>query len=359
MARRATGAGRPRKHQKRPAGAGPGTLTIPADADATRIHVLEYGVDAAVEREVEDPAQLHPGERPERTLWVDVQGFADAAKLRAIARVFALHPLVLEDATNVPQRAKSEVHAHEHVLVARVPVSASDGSLEVPQACIILGRGWLITFQDRHRGLFAPVRDAILRGSGPIRQLGADYLAYALLDAVVDRYFPVVEALSSDLEDLESEVTQHPSPDLLARLQRVRRALAAVRRVGWPQREALGELAREPSPFVSNEVRVYLRDVEQHVRQIIELADSSRELAGLVTEIYLTQLSHRTNEVMKVLTLVSSIFIPLTFVVGIYGMNFDVMPELHWRFGYPAVLLATGAIALGLILWFRRRGWWD
>jgi magnesium transporter len=321
--------------------------------------VLEYGADSVQEREVADPEQLHPAARPGTTVWVDVQGFADTAKLRAIARVFELHPLVLEDATNVPQRAKSEVHAHEHVLVARVPVAAEDGTLEVPQACIILGRGWLLTFQDLRRGIFDPVREAIRQGSGPIRQLGADYLAYALLDAVVDRYFPVVEALATELEDVEAEVAQRPAPDLLARLQRVRRALAAVRRVGWPQREALGELAREPSPFVSNEVRVYLRDVEQHVRQIIELADSSRELAGLVTEIYLSQISHRTNEVMKVLTLVSSIFIPLTFVVGIYGMNFDVMPELHWRFGYPAVLLGMGAIAVCLILWFRRRGWWD
>jgi magnesium transporter len=224
---------------------------------------------------------------------------------------------------------------------------------------LILGRGWLISFQDRNRGFLDPVRAQIREGAGPIRKLGTDFLAYALIDAVVDRYFPAVEGLTSELEDLEAEVLERPSPAVLARVQHVRHALAVIRRVGWPQREALGELAREPSDFIGNDSRRYLRTAEQHIRQIIELADSSRELAGLITEIYLSHVSHRTNEVMKVLTLVSSIFIPLTFVVGVYGMNFDYMPELHERLGYPLVLLAMGGVAFGLILWFRRRGWWD
>ncbi|HEY8120826.1 MAG TPA: magnesium/cobalt transporter CorA [Myxococcota bacterium] len=297
--------------------------------------------------------------KPETNVWVDVHGFRDEGKLWEIAEVFGLHPLVLEDATNVPQRAKSQVHAHEHVIVCRVPVLDEAREIQTPQVCLILGRGWLITVQDREHGFFEPVRQQIREGVEEIRNHGVDYLAYALIDAVVDRYFPVVQELAETLEDLEAEVAEHASVSHLPRIQRVRRALTVIRRVGWPQREALGELAREPSAFITDAARVYLRDAEQHIRQIVELADSSRELAGLATEIYLSQVSQRTNEVMKVLTLVSSIFIPLTFIVGVYGMNFDFMPELHWRLGYPIVLFFMFGVALGLSIWFRTRGWWD
>jgi magnesium transporter len=290
---------------------------------------------------------------------VDVQGFGDEQKLWKIAEVFGLHPLVLEDATNVPQRAKSQVHAHEHVIVCRVPVLLSDCEVETPQVCLIVGSGWLITVQSHRRGFLDPVREQIRSGVDEIRRGGVDYLAYALIDAIVDRYFPVVQELAEQLEDLEAEVAERAAQAQLPRIQRVRRALTVIRRVGWPQREALGELAREPSQYFSESARVYLRDAEQHIRQIIELADASRELAGLATEIYLSQLSQRTNEVMKVLTLVSSIFIPLTFIVGVYGMNFDYMPELRWRYGYPTVVFGMALLAAGFGFWFRRRGWWD
>jgi magnesium transporter len=346
-------------HQRPPPGSSPGTLSIPPSATPTRIHVYEYAEGFHRERDVEDPRELRGYVKPETNVWVDVQGLRDEAKLRQIAEIFGLHPLVLEDATNVPQRAKSEVHAHEHVIVCRVPVLSESGEVETPQVCLILGRGWLITVQEHRRGFFDPVRTQIREGVGEIRKHGVDYLAYALIDAVVDRYFPVVQSLAEQLEDLESEVAEHAHATHLPRIQSVRRALTVIRRVGWPQREALGELAREPSAFVSDGARVYLRDAEQHIRQIVELADSSRELAGLATEIYLSQVSQRTNEVMKVLTLVSSIFIPLTFIVGVYGMNFEYMPELHWHHGYFAVWTLMGSVGVALAVWFRSRGWWD
>lgn len=358
MAAGAAPAPRPRRPRP-PIGATPGTLAIPDDAEPTRIHVYEYTTGIHRERDVDDPEDLRAYLKPETNVWVDVQGFRDEQKLWKIAEVFGLHPLVLEDATNVPQRAKSQAHAHEHVIVCRVPVLREDGDVETPQVCLILGAGWLITVQAQRRGFLDPVRAQIREGVGEIRQHGVDYLAYALIDAIVDRYFPVVQDLAEQLEDLEAEVAERASPAQLPRIQRVRRALTVIRRVGWPQREALGELAREPSAFVGAAARVYLRDAEQHVRQIVELADSSRELAGLTTEIYLSQLTHRTNEVMKVLTLVSSIFIPLTFIAGVYGMNFDYMPELRWKLGYPAVVFGMALLAAGFGLWFRRRGWWD
>jgi magnesium transporter len=359
VAQRGPAAPKPVMHHRPPPGSTPGTLAIPQDAAATRIHVYEYADGILRERDVEHPRDLRGYVKPETNVWVDVQGFRDEDKLWEIAEVFGLHPLVLEDATNVPQRAKSQVHAHEHVIVCRVPVLTQDGDIESPQVCLIVGRGWLITVQDHYRGFFDPVRQQIREGVEEVRKHGVDYLAYALIDAVVDRYFPVVQELAEQLEDLEAEVVERISSTQLPRIQHVRRALTVIRRVGWPQREALGELAREPSAFFSDAARVYLRDAEQHIRQIVELADSSRELAGLATEIYLSQVGQRTNEVMKVLTLVSSIFIPLTFVVGVYGMNFDYMPELHWKLGYPVVLFAMAGLALGLSVWFRSRGWWD
>ena len=342
-----------------PADAAPGTLQISPSASPTRIHVYEYADGIHRERDVDDPRDLRAYVKPETNVWVDVQGFRDEEKLWAIAETFGLHPLVLEDATNVPQRAKSQVHAHEHVIVCRVPMLGETGEVETPQVCVIVGRGWLITVQDHYRGFFDPVRQQIREGVEEIRKHGVDYLAYALIDAVVDQYFPIVQELAERLEDLEAEVAERANPAQLGRIQLLRRALTVIRRVGWPQREALGELAREPSAFFSEATRVYLRDAEQHIRQIVELADSSRELAGLTTEIYLSQVSQRTNEVMKVLTLVSSIFIPLTFIVGVYGMNFEFMPELHWKLGYPTVLFAMVALAVACSLWFRSRGWWD
>jgi magnesium transporter len=347
------------RHNRPPVGATPGRVVVPPDAEPTKIHVYEYSAGIHRERDVENPQDLRAYSKPSTNVWVDVTGFRDEGKLSEIAEIFELHPLVLEDATNVPQRAKSEVHAHEQVIVCRVPVLTDAGEVETPQACLILGRGWLITVQDRRHGFFDPVRAQIREGIEEIRNHGVDYLAYALIDAIVDRYFPVVQDLAEQLEDLEADVAERASAEQLPRIQRVRRALTVIRRVGWPQREALGELAREPSAFLSDGTRVYLRDAEQHIRQIVELADSSRELAGLATEIYLSQISQRTNEVMKVLTLVSSIFIPLTFVAGVYGMNFDYMPELDWKLGYPVVLFFMAAIAIGLSIWFRTRGWWD
>jgi magnesium transporter len=201
------------------------------------------------------------------------------------------------------------------------------------------------------------VRKRLREGTGTIRTRGADYLAYALLDSLIDRYFPVLDGFFDRLEALEERVHREPGPEVLAELHRVRRDLLVVRRVGWPQRDALRALVWEESPFIGAEVVRYLHSTEQHITQVMEAIDSARETANSMVEIHLSRLSQRTNEIVKVLTLLSSIFIPLTFIAGVYGMNFDYMPELRAKSGYPLVLLAMAAIAGGLLLWFRRRGW--
>jgi magnesium transporter len=221
-----------------------------------------------------------------------------------------------------------------------------------------LGRNYLITFQERYFGFFDAVRERIRAGVGPIWSMGADYLAYALLDTLIDHYYPVAENISQKLEDLEDEIVDDPHPDVLVDIHTLRRQLVVLRRVGWPQREALSTLLRSnTSPFITDQVRTYLRDTADHIAQIVELVDASHEAAIGLSEIYLSQVSFKTNEIMKMLTLMASIFIPLTFIAGIYGMNFENMPELHSAFGYFAVIGVMLIVAIGMLVYFRRRGW--
>ena len=290
---------------------------------------------------------------------MDLQGFGDEAKLRKLGEILDLHPLTLEDATNVPQRAKNEIFESYQLIIARAPLIGPDEKIEVPQVCMILGRNFVLTFQDRYFGFFDAVRDRIRMGAGrPIRQLGPDSLVYALLDTLIDHYFPIVEHLAESLEELEDEVSSGaPGAAALGRLHQIRRQLVVIRRVGWPQREALRSVLLEDSPFISDEVRPYLKNTEDHAIQIMEAVDSSRDMTQGLVDIYMSNVSQRTNDVMKVLTLMASIFIPLTFIAGIYGMNFESMPELRSRWGYPAALLAMLTVAIGMLVYFRRRGW--
>jgi magnesium transporter len=346
--------------QKRmpPVGARPGTLAIPADSPAPRIHVFDYDAETCREAAVEDPGELAPYLESSHKTWVDVQGFGDEAKLRKLGDLFGFHPLTLEGAVNVPQRASNQVGPDHQLIIARAPILSRDGLIEVPQVCMILGPNYLLTMQDRYFGFFDAVRSRLRDGPGrPIRRLGPDYLAYALLDALVDHYFPIVEHLATELEELEEEVSEDPGHDTLTRLHEIRRNLVIIRRVGWPQREALRHIIHENSPFISAEAQVFLRHAEQHITQIMEAVDSSREMTNGLVDIYLSNVSQRTNEVMKVLTLMASIFIPLTFIAGIYGMNFESMPELHNPLGYPLALGLMAAVAGGMIYFFWRRGW--
>jgi magnesium transporter len=357
VARLLTGAAAVFRKQHPPPGARPGTLAIPASSPPPTIHLYQYSRDELAERTLAAVEDLAGCLRPDRTTWIDVRGLGDEAVLRRIGAIFSLHPLALEDAVNVPQRAKSEPYAAHHLVIARMPVPQEGGGIDVPQVALFIGRDHLLTFQERSFGFFDPVRERLRAGTGPMRGAGPDYLAYALLDTLVDRHYPIVETLARELEDIEDEVIEDPAPDTLARIHRNRRQLVVLRRVGRPQREAVRELLAQPSPFVGDEVRLYLRDTHDHIAQVMELVDSSHEMSVGLMEIYLSNVSHRTNEVMKVLTLMASVFIPLTFVAGIYGMNFEFMPELRSRWAYPLVLAVMLGLAAGMVAYFRHRGW--
>jgi magnesium transporter len=340
-----------------PIGSRPGTLAIPPGSPPPRVRLIAYDVAGVRESDVTDLETLVAEHAGEGVCWIDVQGLGDEKILRRIGEIFEVHPLALEDAVNVPQRAKTELYPHQQLIIGRLPILKEDGGIETPQVCFILGPRYLVTFQERFFGFFDAVRERLRAGIGPIRAAGSDYLAYALLDTMIDHYYPIAERISDELETLEDEIIADPQPEALTRLHQLRRQLAVLRRISWPQREAVSALVREKTPFISDAVQVYLRDTFDHISQLVEMIDSAREMAVGLSELYLSTIGNRTNEVMKVLTLMSSVFIPLTFVAGIYGMNFENMPELHSQLGYYVVLVVMIVMAIGMLAYFYRRGW--
>jgi magnesium transporter len=339
-----------------PPGSRPGAYVVPADAPAARIRALVYGADRVEERSVAGPEELVAAAEAPGVSWIEVEGLGDGAVLNWIRDALGVHPLAVADLANVGQRPKFEDYGDRDLLVAqRVELDPEAGCL-LEQVSILAGPGFVVSVLERPCALFEPVRQRILNGA-LIRRMGSDFLVYALLDAVVDGFFPVVETIGDLLEVLEEEVVERPGRDLLGRLHAVRRTLLAVHRSMWRQRDALAQVMRhEGAPF-SDEVRVYVRDAHDHALQVLDATETFREMAVSLMDVYLSSVSRRLNEVMKTLTVMATIFMPLTFIVGVYGMNFEHMPELAWRWGYPAVWGLVVAVSLGLLFWFRRRGW--
>jgi magnesium transporter len=290
---------------------------------------------------------------------VNVDGLGDVGLIAALGEIFGLHRLALEDVVNTHQRAKVDVFG-DHIYIVTREVELTD-HVDTDQISLFLGKKFVVTFQERHGDCFGPVR-ARIRKSDLFRSHGPDYLAYALLDAVIDQYFPTLEELGERIESLEEEVVLNPKNDLVHRIHETKRELLALRRAIWPARDAINTLIRDINPLISDETRLYLRDCHDHVIQVIDMMETYRELGSDLMDIYLSSLSNRLNAVMKVLTMIATIFMPLSFIVGIYGMNFNTayplnMPELNWRYGYLfvwGVILATSA-GMGYFFW--KRGW--
>jgi magnesium transporter len=362
MTRRSSTRRKARRHHRLPPGTPPGTVEVDPSAPRPVVRVVGYGADGLHEQSVDDPAALPELLKRWPVVWVNVDGLGDAATIRRIGDVFNLHGLALEDVVSVHQRAKVEQYP-EYLYIVLRDFDLKDGHLESDQLSLFLGKHFVLTFQERAGDAFDPVRERLRQGKGRIREHGADYLAYALLDAVIDAYFPIVEFYGERLETLEDEVILRPSRTTISVIHEIRRELLALRRACWPLREAIATLQREFSAFISDETRVYLRDCHDHTFQVMDLLESYRELGAGLMETYLSSVGNRTNEVMRVLTIIATIFIPLTFVAGVYGMNFKTevspwnMPELTWRYGYPLCLLIMALISGGLLLFFRRKGW--
>ncbi|MGH6689916.1 MAG: magnesium/cobalt transporter CorA [Gammaproteobacteria bacterium] len=320
--------------------------------------MIAYSHDAVTETEGktldEALAAAGPGIR-----WINVDA-PDAAILRELGAHFKLHPLALEDVLTTPQRPKVERYADHYFMVLRVLwcVTPGEPDIDEEQVSVFFGRDWVITIQERAGGdVFEPVRESIRQARGRVRDGGADFLAYLILDSVVDALFPVLEVVSDGVESLESEVLR-PAPRTLHRLQRTRHVVLLLRRAIWPMREAIGTMQREEGALITADTRLFLRDSHDHAVQALELVEALRETLVDMMDVYLSVQNQRLNEVMKVLTVIATLFIPLTFIASIYGMNFEFMPELKWRWGYAWALGLMAVTAAGLLTFFRRKGWW-
>jgi len=351
---------KPRIRRRTEPGAPPGSFRVHPEAPHCVVRVLAYGPDDLIENKDPNLDTIAADLDRWAVTWIDVSGLGDAETLHRLGGVFGLHPLALEDVVNVHQRAKVETYGEQLFIVARTATQYPQVDSE--QVSVFLGKNFVLTFRESAADCFEPVRQRIRLAGGRIRSAAADYLTYALIDSAIDGYFPIVEQYADVLEALEDDIIADPKPVDITKIHDLRSELLMLRRWVRPHREALNALIRDDHPTISDETRVYLRDSFDHVIQLIDLLDTYREVCSDLRDFYLSTVSNRMNETMQVLTVIATMFIPLTFITGIYGMNFDRssswnMPELGWKFGYPAALAFMAVIA-GALFWFsKRRGW--
>ncbi len=340
-------------------GSEPGTLNIEPGAQPSRIVLIDYDHDHAIRKVDISPSALAPYLGTNTVAWVDVQGLGSEEILQQVGDIFKLHPLLLEDVVNVPQRPKVDDYLDQMLVTAHmIRLNPKKEGFETEQVSFVLGKQYLLTFQEEElEDDFELVRERIRSNQGKVRQEGPDYLMYLLIDSIIDAYFPVLEDYEDRIEDLETAILRQPSPHHMEKLYSVRRELLALRRLIWPLRNVMSVLIRGDEERISREVQIYLRDCYDHVIQVLDILETYRELASSLMELYLSAMSTKMNDVMKFLTVISTIFIPLTFIVGVYGMNFEVMPELKWKYGYFLTWGAMAVIALSLLYFFWRRGW--
>lgn len=351
-------------------GSSPATLTPHMDGGGGQradINLIHYDRDKLVETRIPDLGEWK--EPKAGVIWLDVGGLGDVETLRMLGERFHIHPLALEDVLNTGQRPKVEITADYIFVCMQMVFTEEEDGLFGEQVSIFLGRDFVITVQeDSQRDTFDPVRERIRSGRGMIRKSGADYLAYALLDSIIDHYFPVIDGLSEEMEDLEDRMLETPSREMVLDLHGHRRNLTQIRRLVWPMRDVVNALLHDGSAFMKPTTKVFLRDCYDHTVQLMDLVESLRELTTSLMELYHSSVGLRTNEIMRVLTVITSVFIPLTFVVGVYGMNFAPegsngaklpwnMPELYHPYGYVGVMAGMLFIAVGQLLLFRRMKW--
>ncbi len=351
---------RPRIQRRTDPGSTPGTLHAAINATPTQVRIMAYGPQGLTEAVIRSVAEIPAYLAKYAMCWVNVDGLANTALIQQLGSLFGLHALALEDVVNVHQRAKVEPYESQLFIVVRMPMLSSH--FESEQLSIFLGPNFLLTFQERSGDCLEPVRERLRKTSGQIRIGAGDYLMYAILDTVIDSYFPVVDSYVDRLDQLEVDVAAHQMPTTLEGIHEVRNELLLLRRSVRPHRDAVNELIRGEHPLISHETRLFLRDCYDHTMQLIDLLEVYREMCGDLREFYLSLASNRMNEVMKVLTIISTIFIPLSFITGLYGMNFDTsfpwnMPELRWPYGYAFVLGTIISVTAGMIAFFFRRGW--
>lgn len=321
--------------------------------------LVEYGPGALEIRPLGTPAEAAAARETSLVSWVDIIGLHDAALLEEIGRGFGIHPLVLEDIANTDQRPKLDFGEDQFFLVAKMLRLGKDGAMEVDveQVSFVVGPKFLLTFQEKEGDVFEPVRERIRQNKGRLRKCGPDYLAYALLDLIVDNYFVVLEQLADEIDALEAEVLGVTEQSVTKRIHQLKHTLLLIRKATWPLREMITSLLREESPLVASTTDPFLRDLYDHTIHIMDTIETYRDMLSGLLEVHFSNINNRMADVMKVLTIIATIFIPLTFVAGVYGMNFEHMPELGWKWSYPVVLLLMAGMAVGMLVYFRVKKW--
>lgn len=349
-----------KRHTKKKAGAPPGTLVHIGEkkAESVRITYIDYDEQSFQEKQVTDIKECFPFKETPTVTWINIDGIHDVDIIEKIGKHFGLHPLILEDILHTTQRPKFEDYDSHLFIVLRMLMSASEKQLvQSEQVSMVVGRNFVISFQESIGDVFEPIRDRLRNSKGRIRKMGSDYLAYALLDAVVDGYFSVLETIGDTIESMEERLAKDPTEEILRQIHSLKREMIFLRKSIWPLRELISNLQRSESDLIAQSTDVFLRDVYDHTIQVIDTVESFRDIVSGMLDLYLSSISNKMNAVMKVLTIIATIFIPLTFVAGIYGMNFEYMPELKWRWSYALVWLVMIVIALGMIKYFRKKNW--
>ncbi len=338
----------------------PGSLVYTGrhTAEEARITLIDYDRERFTERTLEDIAACREYLEKPSVSWINITGLNDTGMIRNTGAVFGLHPLVLEDVLNARQRPKTEDYGDYLFLVFKMLYADRDtGGITTEQVSLIFGRGYVLSFQERPQDVFDLIRDRLRSAKGRIRTGGADYLAYALLDAVVDNYFLVLERYGDRIDDLHGLILERPVPDTLQKIQFLKKEMIAIRKALWPLRELVSSLEKTDNTLVADTTGPYIRDVYEHTVQVIDTLESIRDTLAGMQDLYLSSVSNRMNEVMKVLTIIATIFIPVTFIAGIYGMNFEYMPELKFPWAYPAALGVMLLVVAVMLLYFKRKHW--
>jgi len=348
------------KKRSKKAGLPPGSLIHIGEkkAEIPKITVMDYDEAHFQEKEIKTIEECFLFKDKPTVTWINIDGLHQVEILEKLGECYGLHPLVLEDILNTDQRPKMEDYGEYLYIVLRMfNYNDKSSEIESEQISLVLGPNFVFSFQEREGDTFNPIRDRIRNSKGRIRKMGADHLAYTLLDSIIDNYFIILEKLGEKIEFLEEEVVSRPKSETLQTIHHLKREMIFLRKGVWPLREVISGLERGESSLIKESTRIYLRDVYDHTIQTIDTIETYRDMVSGMLDIYLSSISNRLNAVMKVLTIIATIFMPLTFLAGIYGMNFKYMPELEWRWGYPTVWIAVILISVSMLIYFKKKGW--
>jgi len=348
------------KKREKKTGLPPGTPVFVGEkkTEEARISIMDYDETQFQERKAEKTEECFPFKKTPTVTWINIDGVHQVDIVEKVGKLFELHPLIIEDIVNTGQRPKMEDLGHYLFIVLKMLYyDEKENEVKIEQVSLILGENFVISFQEREGDIFDPIRDRIRSAKGRIRKMGADYLAYALLDTVVDNYFIILEKLGEMIEVLEERLVSDAQAETLQEIHKLKREMIFLRRSVWPLRELISGLERGESALIHKATRIYLRDVYDHTIQVIDTVETFRDMLSGMHDTYLSSVSNRMNEVMKVLTIIATIFIPLTFIAGVYGMNFKFMPELEWQWAYFVVWIVIVVVAISMVIFFKRKKW--